>query len=409
MNTTRMPWRIVSVLSATATAGYVCRVNVSTAGPLLMKEFSLSEVQMGRVFSAFILGYALFQIPSGALADKWGTRKVLMLAAWLWVIITILQTTVGLGFFQTSIFSALTAFMIYRLMLGIAASPTYPAAGKGVASWVQPYLQGRANGVVLASIGLGAALTPPLVSNVMVNWGWRIALIISAIPALIVALLWRKIHAPQILPTKTIEKDLAPDNSSDRAKLRSKNFILLTISYTLEGYVAYIFVTWFYIYLVRVRHFELLSGAWMSSLAWILTIISIPLGGIVADRLAVKSSISKWSHRVVPMIGLSLSAILISAGAHTQNAIVAAVSLSFATALILCVEAPFWTTMMKIVGKNSGTGGGIMNMGTNAAGVISPVLTPLLASYIGWENALHVAAIIAIVAAVLWLGINIED
>src|SRR4051794_37911752 len=101
-----------------------------------------------------------------------------------------------------------------------------------------------------------------------------------------------------------------------------------------------------------------------------------------------------------------LSAILISAGAHTQNAIVAAVSLSFATALILCVEAPFWTTMMKIVGKNSGTGGGIMNMGTNAAGVISPVLTPLLASYIGWENALHVAAIIAIVAAVLWLGIN---
>ncbi|HEY6975591.1 MAG TPA: MFS transporter, partial [Chitinophagaceae bacterium] len=408
MNTTRMPWRIVSILSATATAGYMCRVNVSTAGPLLMKEFSLSEVEMGRVFSAFILGYALFQVPAGALADKWGTRKVLMLAAWLWVIVTVLQATVGLGFFQASIISALTAFMIYRFMLGIAASPTYPASGKGVASWVEPPLQGRANGVVLASIGLGAALTPPLVSNVMVNWGWRIALVISAVPALIVALLWRRIHVPKTSPTKAIQKDFAFDTSSDSAKLRSKNFILLSISYTLEGYIAYIFVTWFYIYLVRERHFELLSGAWMSSLAWILTIISIPLGGIIADRLGSKSSIRKWSHRVVPMIGLSSSAALISIGAHTQSAIVAAISLSFATALILCVEAPFWTTMMKIVGKNSGTGGGIMNMGTNAAGAISPVLTPLIASYVGWESALHIAAIIAVVAAVLWLGIKVD-
>ncbi len=191
--------------------------------------------------------------------------------------------------------------------------------------------------------------------------------------------------------------------------MRSKNFILLSISYTLEGYVAYIFVTWFYIYLVRERHFELLSGAWMSSLAWVLTIISIPLGGIVVDRLAAKPSIHKWSHRVVPIIGLASSAALISLGAHTQSAIIAAVSLSFATALILCVEAPFWTTMMKIVGKNSGTGGGIMNFGTNAAGAISPVLTPFLASYIGWENALHVAAVIAVVAAALWLWINVDE
>jgi ACS family glucarate transporter-like MFS transporter len=408
MKTTRMPWRIVSILSATATAGYMCRVNVSTAGPLLMKEFSLSEVEMGRVFSTFIVGYALFQVPAGALADKWGTRRVLMLAAWLWVIITVLQATVGLGFFQTSIISALTAFMIYRFMLGIAASPTYPASGKGVASWVQPSLQGRANGVVLASIGLGAALTPPLVSNVMVNWGWRIAIIISAIPALIVALLWQKIYVPQTL-AKAIQKDFAPDISLDRSKLRSKNFILLSISYTLEGYVAYIFVTWFYIYLVRERHFELLSGAWMSSLAWILTIVSIPLGGIVADKLAANSSIRKWSHRVVPMIGLSLSAVLISLGAHTHSSIIAAVSLSFATAFILCVEAPFWTTMMKITGKNSGTAGGIMNMGTNAAGAVSPVLTPLLASYVGWENALQASAIIAVVAAVLWLGVNVDN
>jgi ACS family glucarate transporter-like MFS transporter len=396
------------LLSATATAGYICRVNVSTAGPLLMNEFNLSEVEMGRVFSAFIFGYALFQVPAGILADKWGTRKVLMLALSLWVIITVMQATVGFGIFQTNVISALSAFVLYRFVLGIAASPTYPAAGKGVASWVQLSLQGRANGIVLASIGLGAALTPPLVSNVMVNWGWRIALIISAVPALMVTFLWRKIH-PSETPTIKAHEPVSSSNLSYHKKLRSKNFVFLCISYALEGYVAYIFVTWFYIYLVKQRHFELLSGAWMSSLAWILTIISIPLGGFVADKLAANPSIKKWGHRVVPMIGLSFSGILISVGAHTQNAVIAAVALSFATALILCVEAPFWTTMIKLVGKSSGTAGGVMNMGTNAAGVISPVLTPLLASYVGWENALHVAAIIAIIAALLWLGIKVDD
>src|SRR3954447_8411569 len=137
-----------------------------------------------------------------------------------------MQATVGIGIFQTSIISAITVFMVYRFMLGIAASPTYPSAGKGVASWVQPFLQGRANGVVLASIGLGAALTPPLVSNIMVNWGWRLALIISAVPALIVALLWRKIHPPQA--PQTFQKDIASDILPDGEKLRSKKFILLS-------------------------------------------------------------------------------------------------------------------------------------------------------------------------------------
>ena len=86
----------------------------------------------------------------------------------------------------------------------------------------------------------------------------------------------------------------------------------------------------------------------------------------------------------------------------------AALSLAFATALVLCVEGPFWAMMMRIGGKNSGTAGGIMNMGSNLGGLLSPVLTPLLASYIGWENALHIAAILAIIAAISWFGIKPE-
>lgn len=401
-----MPWPIVALLCATTTAGYMCRVNVSTAGALFMDEFGLSQVAMGRIFSSFLLGYALFQIPAGLLTDRWGARRVLAIATWFWVIITAVQALVGWGPIQTSLSVSIVSFMALRFLLGLTSSPAYPASAKGVSKWVHPMFQGRANGIILASIGLGSALTPPLVSYVMVHWGWRLALVASSLPALAMAIIWLLIpEQPAASSFQMIEsKNPVPENG----RLRSTSFVLLTISYTLQGYVGYIFVSWFYLYLVQERHFSLLTGAWMGSMPWVLSIISIPLGGFLSDRLA--SAIgTTWGRRIVPMVGMGLSGILISIGAHTQSAWIAAISLAFATALVLCVEGPFWTMMMQIARARSGTAGGIMNMGSNAGGMLSPALTPLLALYMGWENALHIAAGLAAVAAMLWLGIRSEN
>ncbi len=410
MNSQRVPWGMVTLLCATATASYMCRVNVSTAGVLIMDEFSLNQVDMGRIISAFILGYALFQIPAGILADRLGARRVLTWAAFLWAVITIIQAIVGSGFFEiSSSATTLFVFVLFRFLLGVSESPTYPASAQGVSRWVIPKFQGRANGIVIASIGLGSALTPPLISYIMVTWGWRVALMASSIPALLIAFLWLRsrepAHAKAEEAVKKIEENVL---KSDHSKLRSRSFILLTLSYTLQGYVGYIFVTWFYLYLVQERHFGLLTGAWMSSLPWILSIVSIPLGGFLSDRLALGKLGNTWGRRLVPILGMGLSGVLISIGAHTGNPVVAAISLAFATAFILCVEGPFWSVMMTVAGSKSGTAGGIMNMGSNLGGLISPTLTPLLAAYMGWENALHLAAALAIVGAVLWFGVQID-
>jgi len=404
----QIPWKILIMLCATATASYICRVNVSTVGPLLMHEFNLSQISMGQVFSAFLLGYALFQIPAGILADRWGARRVLTLAAWLWVVMTILQTFAGLGIFHTTLTISVVAFMVCRFLLGVAESPTFPGSAQGVSRWFLPQFQGRANGIIIASIGLGSAITPPLVSNIMVHFGWRPAILVSAIPAFIIAIIWLYIREP--IPSEITNSESKENLNSlvliKGRRLRTPSFILLTVSYTLQGYVGYIFVTWFYLYLVQVRHFSLLSGAWMSSLPWILSIISIPLGGFVSDRLAQSSMGIKWGCRIVPIIGMAMSGILISIGAHTGIPMIAAVSLAFATAFILFVEGPFWTMMMNLAGTKSGTAGGIMNMGSNLGGLISPALTPVIASFLGWENALHIAAGLAIIASVLWFGIK---
>jgi ACS family glucarate transporter-like MFS transporter len=402
----RRSWPIVVMLCATATAGYICRVNVSTAGPMIMKEFGLSQIAMGNIFSAFILGYALFQIPSGALADRFGARKVLSVVTCLWVILTFLQTAVGWGPWQSTPNAAFIAFMVWRFFLGITASPTYPGSAQGVSRWVLPRFQGRANGIVLSSIGLGSALAPVLVSNIMVVWGWRAALIMSAIPALAIAIIWFSFSEPPHVNEKPVKINL--NLAEKTGNLKSVNFYLLTISYTLQGYVGYIFVSWFYIYLVQERHFGLLTGAWMSSLPWILSIISIPLGGWLSDRFAISKLGETWGRRIVPLFGMALSGLLISFGAHTQNEVIAAICLAFATAFILCVEGPFWTMMMEISGRKSGTAGGIMNMGSNIGGMISPALTPIIASILGWETALHIAAFLAVTGSVLWIWIKKE-
>jgi MFS transporter, ACS family, glucarate transporter len=412
MKHTAPRWSLVAMLCATATAGYICRVNVSTAGALLMEEFHLTQVEMGRVFSAFLFGYALCQVPGGALADRFGARRVLRAAAWAWVVLTALQAATGWGGWAATASGVLVGFVALRFLMGVAAAPTYPAAAQGVSRWVPAAFQGRATGIVIGSVGLGSAIAPPLVSSVMVHWGWRSAMLASALPALAIALAWRWFPEPSrsaLASERSVARDPLPAAGYRLpAALRSPSFLLLTLSYSLQGYVGYIFVSWFYLYLVQERHFGLLAGAWMSSLPWVLSIVSIPLGGFIADRLAAGRFGATWGPRAVAMVGMGGSGVLISIGAHTGSAVTAAVTLALATALVLCVEGPFWSTVTRMRGGRSGTAGGIMNTGCNIGGLISPALTPMIAASIGWEAALHVAAALAVLAAILWLGIRPE-
>jgi ACS family glucarate transporter-like MFS transporter len=404
-------WALVGLLAATATASYLCRVNVSVAGALMMEQFHLSQTQMGWVFSAFLFGYALCQIPGGVLADRFGAPRVLAWSSLWWFAGSAALAGVGLRF-QSSAIGVLLALLVVRFILGVGEAPTFPAAAQGVSRWIAPPQQGRANGLVLAAIGLGSAVAPPLVSGVMVAWGWRAAVLVSALPALVVSLVWFRIRIDDaafetraVSTTTRDAKDL-PEAAGAGRLPRSRSFALLTISYTLQGYVGYIFVFWFYLYLVQERHFDLLQGAWVSSLPWVLSLVSIPLGGWISDHLVSGRLGLRWGRRMVPLFGLTLAGILLALGAHAQSAYSAAAYLAFSTALVLSVEGPFWATMMEIAGRRSGSAGGIMNMGSNVGGLISPTLTPLLAGLIGWENALHIAAALAVIGGLLWFGVT---
>jgi ACS family glucarate transporter-like MFS transporter len=405
---TRTRWGLVLLLAATATAAYLCRVNISVAGALVMKEYGLTQTQMGWVFSAFLLGYTLVMLPGGLLADSWGAKRTMARLAWGWVGVTALQAAVPAPSAASSTLAVLGSLAALRFVMGALASPTYPAALEGVSRWASPAALGRANGLVIGSVGLGSAIAPPFITAVMVPWGWRAAMAASALPALLIAGIWLLVRDPAPPPAGAAGPHAGRESSRSAVArlLRTPGFAPLTISYTLQGYVGYIFIFWFYLYLVQVRHFSLMEGAFISSLPWILSAVSIPLGGLISDRLVQGRLGPVWGRRLIPIAGMGGAGVFISIGAHTTTPWLAAASLAVATALVLSVESPFWTTVAGLAGDRSGTGGAIMNTGCNIGGVISPMLTPLVGEIFGWEPALHLAAGLSVLAALAWLRIT---
>ncbi|SPE25522.1 putative Major facilitator superfamily MFS_1 [Acidobacteriia bacterium SbA2] len=404
--------RLVLLLMAVTSVGYVCRVAVTVVAPNMMKEFGLTQAQMGTVFSAFLVGYTFFQIPSGGLADRVSARRIFLVLCAGWALLTALTALVGWRGFGLAM--VIPQLWLIRALFGVVAAPTYPTSGRTIAITMPPRLQARANSLVLASVGVGSAVTPLLLAPITGHYGWRMALGVAALLGVVAGVLWwrfgpREFHSREISNEPPAANNSAPTASpaASPQPLRSPSFWFLSASYLLQGYLGYIFVFWFYLYLVQVRHFEVLKAASFTALPWIATMFAIPLGGVLSDAAVTRWG-ATWGRRSVPLAALCAAAIFLVIGARTPNPMVAVAALTTCTVLVLCTEGPFWATMTQLSGEHSGIAGGTMNFGSNLGGMVSPALTPWLAERIGWGTALSLTAAGAIVAGLLWLGVNIH-
>lgn len=406
-------WRLVFLLTAVATSGYVGRVAVTVAAPGMMNDFNLSQEQIGTVFSAFLIGYTLFQVPSGALADRVNARRIFLVLCFGWTLLSTLTAFVAWGGYGLPM--VIPQLWLVRAAFGIVAAPMYPTSGRTIAATASPDMQARANSFVLSSVGTGSAIAPVLLVPIANSWGWRVAMIFAASFTAVAGLLWFRLAPRTGVSTRTggVGNPVAPralpaSQRPSTRPLRSPGFWLLCGSYMLQAYLGYIFVFWFYLYLIQVRHFDVLEAAGFTVLPWVATIIAIPVGGVLSDA-AVAHWGTAWGRRSVPLVALCAAAVFLIIGARTSSAIMAALALTACTVLVLCTEGPFWATMIHLSGEQSGVAGGIMNFGGNLGGVISPALTPWLAERVGWGSALSLTAGLAVVAALLWLGIGVKS
>ncbi len=381
---------------------------------------------MGTIFSAFVFGYAIFQIPGGWMGDRWGPRRVLTFAVIWWSIFTAL-TAVAPTLPLANIIGIMGSLLIVRFLIGVGEAAALPNFNRAVANWHPPQERGLGIGITIGGIGIGSALTPPVTAWIMVNYGWQTAFYAAGLLGILIALLWYGYatdsprHHPHVNEAEAniIEGKIYEERDSFarvgrkhpsapvpwKAILTTPTVWWITLSYTCLGYVAYIYMSWFYLYLVNERGFAILQGAFFAATPFIAMTIFCPLGGWVTDRLVEKYGIN-WGRGSVGGSGMILAAVCIVIGANVEAPYMAIGFLSLGAGWLYFTVGPFWSSTTDLSKPYAGTLSGLMNTGANLGGTLSPTLTPLIADAFGWPAALGLAAAIALFGGICWVLIK---
>lgn len=407
--------RIVALLTLFSFVAYFERTNISVAATFMMPELGLTQIQMGQIFSSFLVGYTLFQIPAGILGDRFGPRVVLAMAALVWAVTTALTGLLP-GFVIPAAAGVYLTLWVVRFLLGAGEAAMYPVAARAIANWIPATDRAFANSVVIAGALLGAAVAGPLISWLMVSFGWRASFYVSAAIALAIAGLWWQ-YARDYPSGRSGDRANAVAGSADAPAtargaswwplLRNRDMLLLSASYFLASYVLYIFVFWLYLYLVDVRGFSLLSGGLFTSLPFLVATALTPAGGAVADWLSRRMG-TRRGRRTTAAAGLALSGTFLYLGATSPGAYIAIAALSLSVGFETFTEGAFWSSAIDIAGTQAGAAGGVLNTFGNLGGVVSTAVMPVLIERFGWAAALSSGTIAIVIAALLWFVIRPE-
>jgi ACS family glucarate transporter-like MFS transporter len=409
--TPALHWLILALLFGTSVVTYIDRVNISVTARQMMPAFGLTQQQMGWVFSAFVVGYALFQIPGGWLADRWGARLVLTGALVWWSVCSVLTAVVAASPLADML-GILGALMLVRFALGLGEAVALPSFNRAVTNWMPPDSRGLGIGIAIGGIGLGSAITPPLAAWVMVNWRWEAVFYLSAGLGAVMGICWWMFARDRPEEHPWAQSSLSRDSRrSDKpnvfrpALLRSPTLWWLVMSYSCLGYVAYVYLSWFYLYLVNERGFDVLRGGIYASAPFWAILVGCPVGGWATDRLAAAYGITR-GRLMAGMAGMACAGCAIVIGAFADSALAAVLSLSAGAGCLYFAVGAYWASTSDLSKTHAGALSGLMNTGANFGGALSPTLTPWMAEQWGWPIALAAAGAVALLGAVLWFKID---
>jgi MFS transporter, ACS family, glucarate transporter len=411
----RVRWLLVSWMFAVSAIAYIDRVNISIAGQVIAKEFHLSNIQLGWVFSSFVIGYALFQVPGGRLADWLGPRSVVMLGVIWWGIFTALITLLSFG--TAALFPLLIGI---RFSLGAGEAVVYPASNCLVADWIPSSERGVANGIIFSGAGLGPAITSPLLTYILLHHGWRLSFWASAALGLLAGAIWFVIarDSPRQHPWVSqgeaafIEAGLPASITgatklSWKAILRDRRIHVLTLSYFCYGYTSYIFFTWFFFYLISVRGLNTQDSSYYTMFAFLAIAIASLFGGWINDRLTRRHG-KRVGRCGLATVAISACAILLLLGSQISNPQLACIVQASGVGSLYLSLSSFWSVSADIGGRSAGTVSGIMNMGNQVGGALTSLLTPAIANRFGWTASFLIATMVCGVGAAAWLFVDPE-
>jgi MFS transporter, ACS family, glucarate transporter len=407
---TRVRYKVVAFAAALAGVTYLDRICISVLAPSMMRDLSLSKVEMGFVFSAFTLAYGLFEIPTAWWADRIGTRRVLTRIVLWWSAFTMLTAA---AYNHVSL-------LVIRFLFGVGEAGAWPCAARTFSRWIPAKDRGKVQGVFFASAHLAGGLTPILVTALMVYFSWRAIFVIVGTVGVFWAIGWYRWFRDE--PTghpavNEAELGLITANRGDynaghgdkelwARLLTSPSMIGLCVTHFANGYGAYFLMTWLPTYLEQQRGFHASQLALFAGLPMLLSVVADLTGGVVTDSLARRFGL-RFGRATVGGGGYLIAGVAVLAAAATGHAVLAAVLIAVAAASSMFTTPSTWSTVIEIGGPNVAVVGAAMNTVGQAGGFLSPiVLAYSVQEFSNWAVPFYVMGGLYFISAACWCFIN---
>jgi MFS transporter, ACS family, glucarate transporter len=413
---------------------YVDRVCISQAAPFITKDLGLTAAQMGYVFSAFTLAYALFELPMGWLGDKIGPRKVLTRVVLWWSV-----TTAATGWAWNY-----GSMLVTRFLFGVGEAGCFPNLTKAFSAWLPTRDRTRAQALMWMGARWGGASAPLLVVVVMAFVSWRTAFLLFGVLGAVWAVAffaWFRDNPRDHWNVNAAELDLLKENEQNvhshgdvpwRRLCRCLAVWLLGAQYFCLSFGWYFYVTWLPTYFKDVRGMEIKSNALMNWLAGLLEhsftpnttlqvlaagLTGIPLlmggigalvAGVISSRLIARGGRVAVVRRTFGFIGLAGASSLLMTSFYIRDPLLAMLSMGMASFFNDTTLPGSWAGCMDIGGKWAGTVSGSMNMLGNFGGMVGPIVVGYVLDLMhrDWQLAFAISAIIYFLGAICWLFID---
>ena len=412
----RIRWRILSLLLGFGYVAYLQQKSITVAAERMMPDLGLTQMQIGWLEWAFVLGYAAFQLPGGVIGQRLGARRmftVISLVAFLATILTPLAPVLLAGS------ALLVALLLLQLVLGLAQGPIFPVSSGVMEAWFRPEKWALVQGLQSMALQFAAALTPPLVAYLMAAFGWQYALFWPELPVLafIGVWIWYGRNSPAEHPRVTPE-ELAELGEKSAATtqtpitwrrlgrlLANRSILLLSLSYICMNYVFYLIANWCFLYLVQERHFNILEGGWLAAAPPLAAAAGAGVGGSLAAALCARFGF-RWGFRLTPLMALTAAGALLWVTVNLSNPYGAVIALALCYGVIELTEGSYWAATMFVARADTMTATGILNTGGNIGGLIGIPIVAYLSGHGAWTAAFLIGTLFALAGAGCWFGVD---
>ncbi|MFC4950685.1 MFS transporter [Pseudonocardia sp. GCM10023141] len=385
-------WVVLAVLWLTLLVSYFDRVAIAAALPFMSGELHLSPSLAGVLSGALLLSYTIVQVPAGYLSDRFGQRRIIAAAIAWWTVFSVLTGVLS---------GSIAALLVVRFMMGVGEGFHPPPLWRVLSNWFEPGRRALPLALMLTALTLGPALAPALTFPIISAWGWRWVFYLTVIPGLLTVLLvlrWLR-DSPQHanLTERALVANAGP---APRRQWWVPHIWLTFAAFFFFGFVLYGLMGWLPTYLITYRGLDLAGAGVLATAPYLAGTVGMLLGAWVCQR--------RFNHLRRRFIAVSYlaTAACITATVLAPTVTVAGVFLTLSGFFLYSGLGPFWSVPMDIVRPHEvGMWLGFINMGTQLAGFLGPILIGALIQATGSFTPALVAMIGALVAAALCLSL----